>query len=408
MSSLDPAAKLAAARTRLILDHPFLGALALRLPIREGHPRWCRTTATDARVLYYNANYLDRLSVTQAQFALAHEVMHCALGHFARRGHRIRHRWDLACDFAINPLLVDEGLSPPPEAIVMEPYRGMTAEEIYPCLDDNPEEDTLDQHLYDGDQGGRREEHPPGEAGDEPDDAGAERTASGAAAQPGEVAAAAAPPPLSAGERETLERQWRQHVATAAQQARQAGRMSAGMARMVDGWLEPTLPWRALLARHVSRVARTDYNYMRPSRREGEMILPSLREPRCEAVIAVDVSGSIGEPELAEFVGEINGIKGALPVRITLLACDAAIAPDGPWVCEPWETFRMPRQFSGGGGTSFVPVFDWVERGAERPDILVYFTDADGEFPGASPAYPVLWLVKGKRPVPWGTRVQMN
>ena len=43
--------KLSAARTKLIIDKPFLGALVLRLPMVMGDPSWCRTTATDARKL---------------------------------------------------------------------------------------------------------------------------------------------------------------------------------------------------------------------------------------------------------------------------------------------------------------------------------------------------------------------
>ncbi|MFZ5540959.1 MAG: DUF2201 family putative metallopeptidase, partial [Pseudomonadota bacterium] len=148
----DAETRLAAARTRLVVDKPFLGALLLRLPLRAAP--WCRTTATDARALYYNPAWIETLSGAQLQFALAHEALHCALGHFARRGHRSRRRWDLACDLAINPVLVDEGLVPPPEAIVLDVYRGMSAEEIYPCLHGEQEErENFDRHLWDGDAG---------------------------------------------------------------------------------------------------------------------------------------------------------------------------------------------------------------------------------------------------------------
>ena len=81
--------KLAAARTRLILDKPFLGALVLRLPMHAADAKWCPTTATDARKFYYNAEYIDGLSMEQTQFMLAHEALHCALSHFARRQHRM-------------------------------------------------------------------------------------------------------------------------------------------------------------------------------------------------------------------------------------------------------------------------------------------------------------------------------
>ena len=88
---------------------------------------------------------------------LAHEALHCALLHFARRAHRIKHRWDLACDFAINPLLIEDGLTPPPDSLWMDEYRGMTAEEIYPLLEEHEEMETLDLHLYDQErQAGRQ------------------------------------------------------------------------------------------------------------------------------------------------------------------------------------------------------------------------------------------------------------
>ncbi len=148
--------KLAAARTRLILDKPFLGALVLRLPMHQARPDWCPTTATDARAFYYNPEYIDSLSIEQTQFMLAHEALHCALSHFARRQHRVQHRWDLACDYAVNPLLIDDGLKPPPNALTMPLYKGMTAEEIYPLLDDNDQSETLDRHAYDQPRGKER------------------------------------------------------------------------------------------------------------------------------------------------------------------------------------------------------------------------------------------------------------
>ncbi|MDO8597057.1 MAG: hypothetical protein Q7R45_10585, partial [Sulfuricaulis sp.] len=76
--------KLVAARTWLIIDKPFLGALVLRLPLVQADPKWCPTTATDARSFYYNRTYIEALSFEQAKFILAHEALHCALSHFAR------------------------------------------------------------------------------------------------------------------------------------------------------------------------------------------------------------------------------------------------------------------------------------------------------------------------------------
>jgi len=158
--------------------------------------------------------------------------------------------------------------------------------------------------------------------------------------------------------------------------------------------------------------ARDDYTWQRPSRRNaghsGEVLWPSLRSHAGDIHVAIDVSGSVTDQDLAAFLGELNALKGTTPVRITLFACDSELAQGAPWIFEPWDELRLPRQFAGGGGTSFVPVFDWIARHGQRPDTLVYFTDAEGEFPPQVPDYPVLWLVKGKAPVPFGRRIPLN
>ncbi len=445
--------KLSAARTRLILDKPFLGALVLRLPMKAADPAWCATTGTDARNFYYNPAYAEELRPEEAQFVLAHEALHCALSHFARRGHRVKHRWDIACDYAINGILVDEGLIPPPGALILEEYKGMTAEEIYPMIEDNDHSETLDQHLYDkqddpaeggqdrqrnpldeqdnpsGNPGGEGQRQSPQQQGqgeetpppDQPpqreeDGDGGRRQqpdperegAQGSEERP-DSGLAPPPEPLSETEKEALSVQWQQRLAGAAQLAQQAGKLGEGMARMIDFFLQPTLPWRALLARFMNSLSRDDYSYTRPSGRRGDpAIFPSLRNPQMDLVVAVDVSGSIHQDELNEFIGEIDALKAQVRARVTLLTVDAEITGDSPWRFEAWEHCQLPERIIGGGGTDFRPVFDWVTRHDMNPDLLIYFTDADGPFPDHPPAWPVVWLVKGRKPVPWGQRIQLN
>lgn len=412
--------KLAAARTRLILDKPFLGALVLRLPMHAAKPDWCPTTATDARAFYYNPDYIASLTLDQTQFMLAHEALHCALSHFARRQHRVIHKWDLACDYAINPLLLDDGLKPPPNALVMPPYKGMTAEEIYPLIDDNDESETLDRHAYDRDNQSRgskgrldekdldqqRRERQPSEPDQGEGQQGDEGRARDARQQAG--GGAGEPEPLTPDEQETLSVQWQQRMAGAAQQAMQAGKLGGELKRLIDHLLQPQIPWRMLLARYMTAVSRDDYSYSRPSRREGDFVLPSLRSRQLDLVVAIDTSGSIKDSEMEEFIDEVDALKGQVRARVTLLPCDAALCEGAPFRFEPWEQFSRPRGLKGGGGTSFVPVFRWVARAGIQPDLLVYFTDANGEFPQQEPPYPVLWLVKGRSQVPWGQRIQLN
>ena len=413
----DVETKLSAARTRLILDKPFLGALTLRLPVIEADPSWCRTTATDARAFYYNREYIAALTPTETEFVLAHEALHCALLHFARRQHRVKHRWDLACDFAINPLLIADGLRPPPSALFLLEYDGMTAEEIYPLIDDNSEDEPLDQHMYDSDaqsQPERERKPPPPERAQNPTpERPPDRSDGNAGGGHGQETdpnrgGAPQPPPLSEAEREALGVQWQQRLAGAAQQAQQAGKLGGAMARLVDHLLQPQLPWRMLLARYLTAAARDDYSFTRPSKREGAAILPSLRSSQVELFVVIDTSGSIGAEQLQEFISEVNALKGQMRARVTLHACDAQLAAGGPWHCETWEELRLPPTLTGGGGTSFIPAFEWAERQDRMPDLMLYFTDAEGAFPRQAPPFPVIWLVKGRAKVPWGQRIQLN
>jgi predicted metal-dependent peptidase len=389
----DIPTKLGAARTRLILERPFIGALVMHLPLVPVAAGRCETVATDARALYYNPAYIAALTLAEVQFVLAHEAMHCALGHFARRAHRVRRRWDVACDHAVNLLLVEEGLRPPQGALANPDFRGLSAEEIYPLIPHEPVESTLDRHLFDGHE---TDAHPgaPGTDGD------ARPLDSGRAVLPA--------PDAGLDERAELPRRWQSRTVSAAQQARRAGRLGESWLRRVDGMIQPQLPWRMLLARYLVSTARDDYSFQRPPRREGDALLPRLASGEVDLCVALDTSGSIGAEELAQFVSEVDAMKGQIRARVTLHACDERLDHRGPWEFQHWEPIALPPAIGGGGGTRFVPVFDWIAARPRRPDLLLYFTDAEGEFPRHAPAFPVIWLVKGRGSVPWGERIQLN
>lgn len=410
-------AKLQAARARLILDRPFIGALLLHLPMVQSAR--CATIGTDGRRIDFDAGYIDAMTLRQTQFMLAHQALHCALGHFARRGHRVRSRWDIACDFAVNQLLVDEGMELPPGALAEARYRGLSAEEIYPLIAAGDSRAALDVHVFDGASSGgaasaaaaptrdRRE----GASQDDLRDAfGAadEDMWSDAAPHRRRHAEAAEMPSASLPSLEALAQQWQMRLATAAQLAERAGRLGASWQRVLGRMLKPALPWSALLARHLASRAREDYSFQRPSRRDGAAILPRLHASQLELFVVLDTSGSVSEAQLSAFAAEIEAIKGQVRARITLHACDERLAAGGPWVFEPWEPILLPPAINGGSGTDFRPAFDWIREAMHRPDLLVYFTDAEGDFPASAPPYPVIWLVKGPAPVPWGERIQLN
>lgn len=423
--------KLTAARTRLILDNPFLGVLVLRMPLVNATD-WCETSGTDAKNIFYNQTYINNLTLSQVQFVLAHEALHCGLSHFARREQRTRRRWDVACDHAVNQLLVNEDLEQPQGTLLNAEYSGLSAEEIYLCIDSETNEQPMDQHYYDAEpdepqqidtsttdndssnvaadtqsEPSGQTAEPPGQTQNPPPDQSPDNQDT--SDDLSQHKQSSHPQPLSNAEQDRLDTQWQQRLASAAQQAAQTGKLSESMSRTLERLLQPVLPWRALLARFMSSTARTDYNLTRPSRRrEGDAILPSLHTRQIDVAVALDTSGSVKENELNEFLTELDAIKGTMNARITLFACDDNLDRDCPWIYEPWDTMQLPAKLGGGGLTDFRPVFDYLSGIAVQPDLLIYFTDARGRFPQDRPGAPVLWLVKGSASVPWGQRIQLN
>jgi predicted metal-dependent peptidase len=393
-------AKLIKARTQLILDKPFLGNLVMHLPLVASDD-WCKTTATDAKNFYYNPKFIGSLDSEQTKFILIHEALHCALTHFNRRGNRKKHIWDLACDFAINPLIVKEGFHAPIEAAVFKQYEGKTAEEIYPFIDDSIDNEPIDQHLYDEN------------ASDDSDESSGKSETSDDGSQnknqqgKNDGNLASKPEPLSYQEKQDLAIKWQKDLASAAVIARQQGGLSSIMEKLVDFALQPQLSWQELLASYMSNFARDDFSFTRPKKR-GTAILPTLKSHNIDIVVAVDTSGSISQEEVDEFCTEISGIKANTGAKITLLACDDGLDNNCPWEYETWDEIDFPASFGGGGGTDFNPVFDFVNDLDTPPSVVVYFTDCKGKFPENTPNYPVIWLVKGSEKIPWGMRCQLQ
>src|SRR6185295_552658 len=195
-------------------------------------------------------------------------------------------------------------------------FRGLSAEEIYPLIVPDTPERTLDRHLFgpgaEGAAGtGAGQTSLPDTAGAPPlDGAPAADSWDDAGNEGRHGAARQRPPGAGPGERDELVRRWQARMASAAQQARFAGRLRDSWLRAVDGLIEPQLPWRVLLARYLMNAAREDYSFQRPSRREGEALLPRLAGGELDLHVALDTSGSIGAEELAQFTAELDALKG--------------------------------------------------------------------------------------------------
>jgi predicted metal-dependent peptidase len=389
------------ARTSLILDHPFFGSLLFRLKGREC--RSVQTMATDGVSLFYNPDFVETLNAATLAGTLAHEVMHPALHHHVRRSGRDSKRWNQACDFAINPLLVDAGLSLPDGVLIDNRFRGMSAEQIYNLLESESEtEQDSGKEGGDDEAGGE-------ESKDETSGGGDSKEPSAPVTEGGIGQVLDAPPPgVGTPTIEEQAREWDVAVNQATTVARQAGKVPAGLHRTLEGAAEASVDWREMLRRLWSDTLPADYSWMRSNRRHvwAGLYLPGvIREGVGEIAIAVDCSGSVNARQLKLFEAEVRSIlEGQRPERVHVLYFDSEVQK-----AETYET-GQPVHLNpvGGGGTDFGPCFEWLDEHGIQPQTLVFLTDLYGSFPPSAPGYPVLWASTGSQKAPFGEVIPMQ
>jgi predicted metal-dependent peptidase len=390
------------ARTTLLLDHPFFGALLFRLGAKVS--RSIATMATDGVSLFYNPGFVDTLNPAELAGVLAHEVMHPALQHHTRRGDRDRARWNMACDYAINPILLDAGLTLPKDVLIDNRFRGMSAERIYNLI----EEDDKQQSPTGPSES--QSENGPGGSEDDPlqnEKAGSEPQTPSTPGGVGQVLDA----PESEGESgpsfAEQAREWQIAVEQAETVAKVAGKLPGGAVRALEASQAAKVDWRELLRRAWSDTIPSDYSWTRPNRRHvwSGLYLPGITSDGVgEIAIAVDCSGSVSSRQLGLFEEEIRSIlAGQRPRLVHVLYFDAAV--------QKVETHQAGQPVSlspiGGGGTDFRSCFDWLQEQRIFPQTLVFLTDLCGTFPKEAPAYPVIWASTEVRRAPFGLVVPM-
>jgi len=373
-------------RLRLVDRFPFFGYLLMQVNIRESSTI-TETAATDGVRIYYNKNFLETLSDRELEFVLSHEVMHCVLNHITRKGDRNPVKWNFAIDYATNLLLQESGVgTPPPGVLLDEKYKDMSAEEIYEQLEVH-EIPVCTCGRSDGKATGDRRECPRCGGSFDQHDYDAVR-----------------------GKETEVESRWRSVVEEAANTARQRGNLPAGIQRLVKDLLQPQLPWQILLSRYLNSLMKGDYKWIPPNKRYvwQNIYLPRIYDQYAlKVVVALDTSGSISENELTYFVSEVTGIlRCTFEYTLWVIACDAEVQEvQRLRKGDPVSKIRV----SGGGGTRFEPVFDYVKEHRLDPDVLVYFTDLCGSFPEEKPPYPVIWIALERDVgVPFGTVYPYN
>ena len=231
--------------------------------------------ATDGISLFYNPEFVETLNAAELAGVLAHEVMHPALQHHTRRGDRNQARWNMACDYAINPMLLDAGLTLPKDVLIDDRFRGMSAERIYNLIEEekNQEGSSEQAESKPGGESGATEDKAPqsGHIANEPQ---APLTPGGV----GQVLDAPAPVGEEGPSISEQAREWQIAVEQAESVAKLAGKLPGGAVRTLEAAQSARVDWRELLRRAWSDTIPADYSWMRPNRRHvwSGLYLPGI------------------------------------------------------------------------------------------------------------------------------------
>ena len=352
--------KLVTARVGLLLRHPFFGNLATRMKLIDA-TEWCSTLATDGRNFYYNNDFVHKLTPREAEFGFAHEVLHNVFDHMGRRNDRDPQLSNIAADYAANQILKDENIGHVPEWIKIyqdNKYRGWSYEQIYADVEEKAIKidmsqlgELLDEHL-DGEGEGEGE-------GDQDGKDGKGR------------------PKLTAEEKKKIRDEIKEAVVAAAQAAG-AGKVPAGIARMIQDFTEPQMDWRQLLRMNIQSIVKSNYSFSRPNRKSQHCgaILPGLmNEETIDVSVAIDMSGSISDKQAKDFISEVKGIMDEYKdFKLDMWCFDTSVYNYAQFTGDTAEDIH-DYKVNGGGGTDFEVNWQFMKDNDISPKKFIMFTD---------------------------------
>jgi predicted metal-dependent peptidase len=358
------------ARVGLLLRHPFFGNMATRLRILAAD-EWLPTAAVDGRNLYYNTQFFNAMSNKEIEFVVAHEILHMVFDHLGRRDERDPMLYNIAADYIVNNTLVRDRIGEKPKIVDCFQdfkYDGWTSEEVYEELFKEAEKngkefmkqlgEMLDEHLdNEGDDG-------EGEPGEE----GKDSKGNAVSKKPGKY---------SKEEMKKIKDEIKEAMINAAQAAG-AGNVPAGVQRMIKELTEPKMNWREILRQQIQSTIKSDYTFSRPSRKGWHTgaVLPGMNfAETIDICIALDMSGSIGNAQAQDFLGEVKGIMDEYKdYKIKVWCFDTAIYNEDDFSADDGRDLTE-YEIHGGGGTDFMANWEYMKENDIQPKKFLMFTD---------------------------------
>lgn len=448
------------ARAALVRDNPFFGHLSMGLQLACAP---CETACTDGKRLIFDPEFAEKLSVQELQFVTLHEVMHCVLEHCIRGRNLHALLFNIACDIVVNSTILDMwGLDSfriaGEEAMHLAPDgkegRLYNAEEIYHMLlqkqskspgnggigSDGTGGNVSGSGRGDVSNGGN------GKAGKDDNTSNKARTAGtagrgksgkGSAAIGGKGVAGRGEPEDSFDgdsdqmtdaldvpsfdrhdlwqgicDKTQLRDDWNGRIRNAIKECGDSTGMPQSIRRAVRELANRAgLDWKQLLHDFL-QFDQYDYTFLPPDRRYvgADFYLPAFNMDEDDGSandiwVCVDTSASISEEELATAMVEILDAMRQARLKGKISFFDSNITEPEPFESET-ELKRLTP--SGGGGTSFRIIFDYLQERMypELPKAILIFTDGYARWPKEQDAMevPVLWLIsrEGRDDAPWG------
>ncbi len=354
--------KLITARIGLLLRHPFFGNLATRLKLVDATD-WCGTLATDGRHFYYNLDFVNALTPKECEFGFAHEVLHNVFDHMGRREGRDPKLSNIAADYAANQILKDERIGEVPSFIKIfqdNKYRGWSYEQIYEEIEKNAIKidisqlgELLDEHL-DGEEG----------EGGEGDDGDQEGKGKGR-------------PKLTPEEKKAIRDEIKEAMVAAAQSAG-AGKVPAGIQRMIQSFTEPKMDWRQMLRMNIQSIFKSNFSFARPNRKSqhsGAVLPGMMNEETIDVSVCIDMSGSISDAMARDFLSEVKGIMEEYKdFKLDLWCFDTEVYGYKQFTGDTADEIN-DYECQGGGGTDFDVNYQFMKDSDINPKKFIMFTD---------------------------------
>jgi len=357
---VDVMERIITARVGLLLRHPFFGNMATRLKIQAAD-EWLMTAAVDGRNLYFNTQFFNAMDNKEIEFVLAHEILHMVYDHLGRREDRDPMLYNIAADYIVNNLLVRDRIGTKPKLVDCYQdfkYDGWQSEAVY---DDLFEQAKKNGEEYLKQLGEMLDEHLDLE-GDGEDEEGESKGKR---------------PKYTKAEIDQIKDEIKEAMIQSAQSAG-AGNVPAGVARLIKEITEPKINWRELIRQQIQSTIKSDFTYMRPNRKGWHLsaVLPGMNfMDTIDLAIGLDMSGSIGNEQGADFLGEVYGIMEEFKdYNIKIWCFDTEVYNEDNFSGDDGRAIT-DYELKGGGGTDFMANWRYMKDNDIQPKKFIMFTD---------------------------------